>query len=440
MMKVFSLITRLRGLTSRPFVRNVATVVLGAAASQAITMMFAPIVARLYGPEVFGLQGIFISVLGLFTSISSLGYPVAIVLQKSDEDALKIIRLSVCVCMVISAIVALIIKLYGDNLLSLLNARGISEFLYFLPAAMIFYVFNETLNQWLIRKNSFVFGAKYTAISAFVINSLKTIAGTLLPSAIVLIAINTFGQLLSFLLTLWGWQRFGKKIQIDTGKSEKKKTIWQLAKIHADFPLLRTPQNLINAISQGLPVMLLSGLFGLESSGQYTLALTVLGVPSALIANSVMAAFYPKITGLINSDANPREHIVKATIGMAAVGFIPLLLILAAGPTLFEFVFGHQWRTSGIYAQLLAIWLFLQFINKPAVASIPALKLQGGLLIYELFSTGSKVLALWLGFVLFKNDIVAIGLFSLFGSLAYVWLIHWVIRNSSNNDFKKQMV
>jgi len=52
------------------------------------------------------------------------------------------------------------------------------------------------------------------------------------------------------------------------------------------------------------------------------------------------------------------------------------------------------------------------------------------LLIYELFSTGTKILALWLGFVVFRNDVTAVALFSMFGVVAYLWLIFWVVRRS----------
>ena len=93
--------------------------------------------------------------------------------------------------------------------------------------------------------------------------------------------------------------------------------------------------------------------------------------------------------------------------------------------------FGEKWHTAGIYAQLLAGWLFLQFVNKPAVSAIPALRLQGGLLVYEFFSTGTKILALWLGFRIFKSDVAAVALFSAFGIAAYIFLILWVIRCSA---------
>jgi O-antigen/teichoic acid export membrane protein len=211
-----------------------------------------------------------------------------------------------------------------------------------------------------------------------------------------------------------------------TNRDESTK-ILLLARRHRDFPLYRTPQNLLNALSAGLPVALLAGYFGSAAAGYYAVASTVLVIPAGLIGASVMQVFYPRVTQAIQGGENTRALVKKATLGLALVGALPFVVICLAGPTLFGFVFGAQWHKAGIYAQWLSPWLFLQYINKPAVAAVPALGLQGRLLIYELFSTGSKVLALYLGFVTFGSDVLAIALFSVVGNVAYVWLILWVI-------------
>ncbi len=67
-------------LRERAFVRNVMTVAMGTALSQAIAMAFSPLITRLYGPEAFGLQSVFVTVVGLVSTVAALGYPTAIVL------------------------------------------------------------------------------------------------------------------------------------------------------------------------------------------------------------------------------------------------------------------------------------------------------------------------------------------------------------------------
>ncbi len=420
---------RISNFIRRPFVRNVATVATGTAASQAIAMAFSPLITRLYGPEVFGLQGIFVSVVGLLSAVAALGYPIAIVLPKRDSDALGLVRLSIYIAIAWAMLTTLGLYFFGRNLLQLLNAETLVNFMYLIPVAMVVAVLGSVLGQWLIRNKAFGFSAKYGVLTSLLLNLAKTGLGFLHPTALVLIVTNTVGGIVGAALTWTGWRNQATTHALAHDPQPPTK-LRQLALQHRDFPLLRTPQNLINAFSQSLPMLLLASYFGASASGQYAIAITVLGVPASLIGGSVMSVFYPRINAAIQNGENARSLIIKATIGMAVTGVLPFLLVIVAGPFLFEFVFGEKWHTAGIYAQWLSLWLFLQYINKPAVSAIPALQLQGGLLIYEIFSTGTKLLALWLGFIVFKSDVAAIALFSAFGVVAYVWLILWVIYRS----------
>ena len=427
----------LKKFAKRPFIRSVATVAAGTAAAQAIAMAFSPLITRLYGPEAFGLQGVFISVVNLFSVIAALGYPIAIVLPKLDADALTLARMSIFIGAGIALLTTLILYFIGTDLLALLNSEAIVPFLYLIPVAMFIAVLGNVLGQWLIRKKAFALTAKYGVFTTLLLSVIKASLGFLYPTALILIVTNTLGSLVGAAMTYLGWRKQATKHPA-VQAVQPAATMRQLARQYRDFPLLRTPQNLINAFSQSLPVLLLAGYFGPSAAGQYAIAIAVLGMPAGLIGGSVMAVFYPRISEAIQNGENARSLIIKATVGMAATGALPFLVVIIAGPFLFEFIFGEQWQTAGVYAQWLSVWLFLQYVNKPAVSAVPALRLQGGLLIYELFSTGTKVFALWLGFIIFENDVAAIAVFSIFGVIAYTWLILWVVQRSGRlNDHER---
>ncbi len=414
----------------RPFIRNVFTVASGTAVAQGLAMVFAPFITRLYGPEAFGLQALFVSVLSLLSIIAALGYPTAIVLPKSDADALGLVKLSIAIGLSLAGLTTIIFIFAGTDFLRLLNAEAISTFLFFIPFAMLVSVLGNVMAQWLIRKKAFQLTAKFTVFNALLLNTAKTSLGFISPSAVTLIVISVFGSMFGTLFTFLGWKSFSKKLCKIQDVSANAATFRQLASKYSDFPFLRTPQNLINAFSQNLPVLLLASYFGPSASGQYSIAIAVLGIPASLIGASVMAVFYPRITEAINNGENARSLIIRATLGLAATGAVPYLLIIVAGPFLFSLVFGQEWHTAGVYAQWLSAWLFLQYINKPAVSAIPALRLQSGLLIYEMFSTGTKILALWFGFYVNGSAFVSIALFSLVGIFSYIWLILWVVYRS----------
>lgn len=391
-------------------------------------MAFAPLITRLYGPEAFGLQSLFLAIVSLLATVAALSYPIAIVLPRSDADARGLVRLSLWVGLIMTALATLVLLMGGEPLLRLLNATAIGDFIYLVPVAMFSAVLTSAQAQWLIRRQAYSLTARFSALNSLLTNAVKTGAGFILPTAGVLIVTNTLAGLLGTLLLHFGWRRSRENTaQIMPATPELAADLRDLAKQHADFPLLRTPQVLINAFSQSLPVLLLAGYSGAAAAGQYALAVAVLAVPVGLLGGAVMSVFYPRVTRAVQDGENVRRLIVRSTAAMAAVGVLPFLVLVLAGPFLFMLVFGDQWHKAGVYAQWLAPWLFLQYLNRPAVAAVPALGLQRGLLAYELFSTGSKVLALWAGFHLFDSDIVAVALFSISGVIAYLWLIGWVI-------------
>ena len=412
------------------FLRNVLTVATGTAAAQAIAMAFAPVLTRLYGPEAFGLQALFLSIVGLFATIAPLGYHTAIVLPERDADALTLVKVCMLSTAIFCAVATILLLLAGKPMLRLLGAEAIADWMLLLPVATLAAVIWSVQMQWFTRMKAFAASARLNVLAAVLGNLLKGGAGLVHPSALLLIVAHILATGAGNLLAYWGWRRSSALAGPDATPSAAMRTLaWQ----HRDFPLLRTPQDLINLLSQSLPVLLLSAYFGAAAAGQYAIAIAVLGVPAALIGGSVLSVFYPRVTDAIRQGEDARALILKATTAMAWTGALPLLVVAISGPALFRFVFGAQWETAGTYAQWLSAWIFLQYVNKPAVAAVPALGLQGGLLLYELASTGTKVLALWVGFSVFRDPVVAVALFSGAGVAAYLWLIVWVVRRSGRD-------
>lgn len=421
---------RLLAFSRSPFVRNVAAVASGTAAAQAISMVFAPLITRLYGPEAYGIQGVFVSIVGVLGTVAAMSYPIAIVLPKSDADASSIARLSLYIGLTMSVLVTVILFFLGQEIFALLNAQAISFLTYLIPVAMFISVLSRVVSHWLIRKKAFSLIAKVAVWQSLYINTIKAGLGFVQPTAAVLVVTNAFGGLLTATLMLLGLRKESREINADASITGPPSSVKAVASQHSDFPLLRTPQELLNVVSQSLPVVMLAAYFGPSAVGFYSIASAVLAIPAGLIGASVMQVFYPRINEAIRSGDDAKALIVKATAGLALTGALPFVAVMIAGPFLFSFVFGSEWKSAGVYGQWLAPWLFFQYINKPAVSAIPALKLQGGLLVYELFSTGTKFLALYLGYVVVGSDVVAIALFSIFGVVAYAWLILWVIFHS----------
>ena len=429
--QAFSL-ARIQGFLSSTyksqFVRNVAVVASGTAGAQAITMAFAPIITRLYGPEAFGLQGTFIAIAAVVMPIAALCYPIAIVLPKKDGDARGIARLSAYIALSMTVLAALVLLIAGDLIVELLHLNEIRSYIMLIPLVIVFSAWLQINYHWLIRKKQFKINARVAVLQAFLTNSAKAGIGLFSPQASVLILVYTLGSgLQAFMLSIGI-----KKTENGNDKDKLlcKTPLRQLAKKYYDFPMYRAPQIFLNTVSQSIPIIMLAAFFGPASAGCYGLGKGLLGMPSELISKSVGDVFYPRITTAANSGEKLTNLILKATLGLAAVGFIPFALVIAFGPWLFGFIFGSEWFLAGEYARWLALWMFSAFINRPSVVSMPVLSLQGFFLIYEILSVVLRIITLIIGFYMLKSDILAIMLFSMAGVFLNIAIILLTIYKS----------
>ncbi|WP_440997950.1 lipopolysaccharide biosynthesis protein [Arhodomonas sp. SL1] len=418
------------------FARSVAVVASGTAGAQAITMAFAPVITRLYGPEAYGLLGTFSAMVAMIAPVAALTYPVAIVLPKADADARALVKLALIVSAVIAALAFIVFAVAGESILRGLGAGEVAAFALLVPLVMLFTAWLQIARQWLIRQKAFKVTARVTVTQALLLNVSKTIGGLVYPVAAVLITVQTLGAALHAMLLGAAARRTGHKRSDDVEERAGDASPLALARRHKDFPLYRAPQDLINAASQGLPVLMLAGLFSPAAAGFYALARTVMGLPSNLVAQSVGTVFYPRIAEAKHNEESSYRLILYATLGLAAIGAIPFAFIVTFGPWLFGLVFGTEWVMAGEYARWLALMYFFNFINRPSVAAIPVLGRQRGLLIYELFSTGSKVAALYVGLVIYRKDELAVALFGIFGALAYISLIVWVLTLARQAEYR----
>lgn len=425
---------QLQKIWQNRLVKSVLVVASGTAGAQAIGMAFVPFITRTYGPEVYGTLGAFIALTGVLTTLAALAYPVAIVLPKSDSKAKALVKLSLLIAATISLLVFITLWLAGDWILPKVGAASLMGFMLFIPLVMFFTACQDISQQWLIRKKAFR-GIANISIAHSIINyGSQALAGLYAPLAGVLIGIHSFSIAVRSLLTgLVGRKLINKE---DTDKVPLR----QVAYEYRDFPMYRAPQVVLNAASQSLPVLMLATFFGPAAAGFYTLTRTVLGIPSTLLASSVQSVFYPHFNEAINNQKQAFPLLLKATLGLAAVGVWPFLAVIILGPYLFGFMFGSEWEVAGEYAQWLSVWLFFGLINRPSVSSIPVMKLQGWFLGYEVISVILRVLAIFIGFLLFKNDGVAIAIFSLIGASLNIYLIAKMLIEAKNTDIVRALV
>jgi len=404
------------------FARNVAVVASGTAGAQAITMAFAPLITRIYGPEAFGLLGTFMAIVTVAIPVAALAYPIAIVLPREDRDALGLVRLSVILSFGVALLAAALLAFGGDWLTVTLGAESVAGYLFLIPVAMLFAAWMQIAQQWLIRKKQFGVVARSAVAHSLILNSAKSGIGWLHPAGAVLIVLATLGHALHAALLFIGARRRYRAEPSEVEESPRA-PLKELAHRHRDFPLYRAPQNFISAASQSVPIVMLAALFGPVAAGFYTLAKMVMGLPTTLVGKAVNDVFYPRITEAAHNGENLPRHILQATGAMFVIGIVPFGLVAMFGPWLFSIVFGDDWTVAGDYARWLSFWLFFLFVNKPSVAAVPVLRIQRFLLVFSVSMIILRLVALYGAFHFFASDIHAVAFYSIVGAFGNLLLV-----------------
>jgi len=402
----------------KPFIRNVTILTSGTIGAQFINMILSPIITRIYGPEAYGLMGAFQAIVSILAPISALSLQIAIVLPKDDREAKWLVKLALYITTILTFLSLITVMFFNEQLVNIFQLENISNYLYLIPIIIFFAGIYRILEQWLIRKQQFDITAKTNFSEILIRNGSKLLIGFVNPVAGVLIFFTAIQFFIKSILIM-----FFSKTKVIVESLKEKIPLKKLFYKYKEFPLFRAPEVFINAVSGNIPVLLLTSFFGPEAAGFYSIGRTVLGLPSTLIGKSVGDVFYPRVSNGANNKESVAKMVFKASSILALLGIIPFGLIILFGPQLFGLVFGSGWMKAGEYARWMALWSYIAFMNRPSVMTLPVLSAQKFQLIYTIIMLVVRLTALYIGFTIFKNDLIAIALFSITGALLNIGLI-----------------
>ena len=219
----------------------------------------------------------------------------------------------------------------------------------------------------------------------------------------------------------------------DFGKwlSELKK----ISKKHRDFPFYRAPQAIISALSQSLPLIVISILFDAGIVGQFALAITVLSLPVNFIGAAVTQVVYPIVNDAFKAGKKISNDVIRITFLMGLVGVPFFALVAALGEQIFQLVFGENWALAGKFSQWLALFMLTDFISRPSIAVIPVLNRQRGLLVFEAGFFAIKSAVLFIAHYLGFSPVMFVAVYSIACAAVASSQIFWAIKASYSSNF-----
>lgn len=383
-----SLLRRLANPKS--FLAEIALLLAGAGGAQAIMLLTAPLLSRLFTPGEFAGVSLLASTAAIFSRFCQLKYETAIATARNRSEMGALAAVANVVLYVFTAL-----SLLGAlALLPLLSQRlgwtGAIMFAICLPLTILFNGFINVANTWAIRWRQF----KAVAANDLVRNggsvATQAASGLIGLGSAGLMAGQTIGTFLalvaiSFRGTLHELRSFAKR----SSWRRRRMIAWSFR----DFPFYQAPKAILNALSRNLPPILIAAYYTAHATGLFWFAFRLTLLPANLIGLSIGRVLTQRFANLRNAKKQSLTPLLVRSTLLFALPAIPIIAVMFLfGPQLFGFFLGEQWIAAGEYAVWTSIWSAAIIFGTPAQMAMTVQRKNRILLVLEILFVPGRVL------------------------------------------------
>ena len=411
---------RLRGLLPKGrFARSVSILAGGTATSQALGVLCAPLLTRLYTTEDFGNYQIYFSLLSFAIVLACLRYELAVMLPENESEAANVLGVAFACTLLMSLATGASAVWAASATHSLGKIDALRRYMWIFPLTVFAAGIYQALSYWAFRRKSFtsVSRTKILQIATQILIQLGL--GSLLRIGLPgLLFGDATGRIAGSVSLV---EDTGKKQKIDW-QSITPRAMWNAAVRYRNFPFISSLSGFVTTAGNSLPMLLIAQWYGVQVLGWLALADRVMGAPSGLIGQAVSQVYMPEAASLARTDPRGLRSLFQVTVRkLVLIPAVPCLIIVFFGPALFALVFGEPWREAGNYARLLVIMHYVNFIAWPFAPTLTLLERQGQQLALDSFRLAIPCVSIWLAAVLKQNAtqvVLIYGTSSLLGHFA----------------------
>jgi lipopolysaccharide exporter len=420
-----------KGSTKNSFIFDTLIVIGGSTMGALITIVATPIITRYYTPDAYGIFAVFTSIVSLISIIACMRYEYAIVLPKSDDDAINIFAVCILIAFVLSSILIPFFWFFQSQIITLFNLPNLGSYILIIPFMVLINGVFTALFYWNTRTRNFKRLASARVTNSVVMN------GSQLGSAFlgyVTAAGLIIGSILgAFISTVVLSLQIGKKERSVLKNSIQWKSMIQGIKRYRNFPLYDSFSAFLNTLSWQLPVFMLAAFFSPTIVGYYSLGLMVLFFPMSLIGGSLSQNFLQK--AVESKEQGTLGRLVEQVFEvLVLIGLYPIFLLTLVGANVFIVIFGSDWGEAGVFLQILSIWAFVWFISSPLSGVFSVLEKQAYALKLNIVIFVTRFVSLAIGGLL-GNPLLALGLFAGTGILVYGYM-NWSIMRFAGSSLR----
>lgn len=336
----------------------------GRVVSITVAIASAPILARLYSPENFGLIALLTAAVALLRPLSHLAYVQAIPQARDVNEKRTLTTLVLLITVTMTVLLMLLLPLVSPWIAEKLGAKEFSRFSWLIPVLFFLAGVSAVVGMLLSTEKRFGDVAKRNALSTVATRITQILAGatsyTFSATGLIL------GALAGAFVQSFSYARAAlKSIKGASDVDSSWKSIASVVSNRKDFPKFHFWSIFLNGATMSMPMLMLGWFFTPAIVGLYAVVTRLLMMPISVFSQTSGTVLFIEASerNLADGDvAKPVMEILKANLALTSMPFCAVMLL---GPFIFEWFLGEQWREAGVYGQILAPWLALSALGGP---------------------------------------------------------------------------
>jgi O-antigen/teichoic acid export membrane protein len=353
----------------------------GTVTGQAISVMLAPVLTRLFSPTEFGNLSVYNSVLTLFVTVASLGYEMALPICLAESDCANLLALCGFMLAVVAGVTALVSWIVPISTLDLLSLGSLASYRYLLPIGLVCLGGYYVMVAVATRAGAFNMIAR-TRIS-------QGLSGPISQIVLGLSGAGTPGLIIGTIIgqssgTLLLFTRFVLK-QREWLRAVSWRRMIAVGRRYIAFPLYASWARLLDEAGGGMILyVLFAACYSPSIAGFMFLSERVIMRPLLIVSTSLLQVFTGEAGRSVSQNPMqlrrrfyqvvPLQFVLAASWIMAAN--------LAAG-WIFPWLFGPAWTNAIPYLHALSAAYLLQIVLHPVSTTLQLLERQATAAVWQ---------------------------------------------------------
>jgi O-antigen/teichoic acid export membrane protein len=362
------------GRPAAGFAGNVALMLTGTVAGQAIGVLLSPVLTRVFTPDQFGFLSVYAATLTILSMVAALGFDLAIPLARSDDELANLLAASAGALLGLTGVVTVVAISLPEPVLARLSLASLAAYWPLLPIG------------FLCLGGYYVMVAAATRLGAF-----RDIAATRLSQGL-------FGPISQILLGLVGLGAAGLAIGLVIGQSSgtlllsrrvralspglARAISWRGVRAavvrYRRFPLFASWARLLDMAGSGTILFLVvASCWSGEIAGFMFLTERVISRPLLMVSTSLLQVFVGEAGLAVHNDPARLRWRFRQVVGrqfLLAAGWILIANVLANW--VFPVLFGAEWAGAVPYLRALSPAYLALAVLHPVSTSLQLLERQ----------------------------------------------------------------